>query len=132
MLQYHLVLTFCVKHKFSCGPWGSISLIKCFICRFGSFSLSTLLVSAVREEIRLSHCNSYFRSKQYNLLHLIYNFACTLTINLTGAQLSVQFACIPLLTSYPYIALLSGVTLTVLLTCASVLKNILSVSSFTT
>ncbi|WOH13518.1 hypothetical protein DCAR_0833028 [Daucus carota subsp. sativus] len=40
-------------------------------------------------------------------------------------------ATIPLLTSYSYIALLSGVTLTVLLTCASVLKNILSVSIIT-
>ncbi|XP_074383524.1 protein ZINC INDUCED FACILITATOR-LIKE 1-like [Apium graveolens] len=36
------------------------------------------------------------------------------------------FACIPLLTSYSYIALLSGVALALLITCASVLKNVLS------
>lgn len=44
---------------------------------------------------------------------------------LTLARVS-GFACIPLLTSYSYIALLSGVTLALLITCASVLKNVLS------
>ncbi|KAK1389785.1 protein ZINC INDUCED FACILITATOR-LIKE 1-like [Heracleum sosnowskyi] len=41
------------------------------------------------------------------------------------------FACIPLLTSYSYIALLSGVTLALLITCASVLKNVLSLCIIT-
>lgn len=40
-------------------------------------------------------------------------------------------ASIPLLTSYPYIAMLSGFGLAVLLNCASVLKNVLSVSIIT-
>ncbi|KZV39949.1 protein ZINC INDUCED FACILITATOR-LIKE 1-like [Dorcoceras hygrometricum] len=38
---------------------------------------------------------------------------------------------IPLLTSYHYMAMLSGITLTILLNCASVLKNFLSVSIIT-
>jgi MFS family permease len=39
---------------------------------------------------------------------------------------------IPLLTSYPYIAKLSGLSLTLVVNCASVLKNVLSVSIITT
>ncbi|KAM7472661.1 hypothetical protein LguiA_010844 [Lonicera macranthoides] len=38
---------------------------------------------------------------------------------------------IPLLTSYPYIAMLSGLTLALVLNCASVLKNVLSVCIIT-
>nr|XP_043614474.1 protein ZINC INDUCED FACILITATOR-LIKE 1-like isoform X2 [Erigeron canadensis] len=38
---------------------------------------------------------------------------------------------IPLLTSYPYIALLSGVILTITLNCVSIVKNVLSVSIIT-
>lgn len=38
---------------------------------------------------------------------------------------------IPLLTSYPYIAMLSGFSLALLLNCASVMKNLLSVSIIT-
>lgn len=38
---------------------------------------------------------------------------------------------IPLLTSYPYIALLSGITLSLVLNCASIMKNVLSVSIVT-
>ncbi|XP_027114248.1 protein ZINC INDUCED FACILITATOR-LIKE 1 isoform X1 [Coffea arabica] len=38
---------------------------------------------------------------------------------------------IPLLTSYPYIAMLSGVALSVVLNCASLLKNVLSTSIIT-
>lgn len=40
-------------------------------------------------------------------------------------------ASIPVLTSYPYIAMLSGFSLALLLNCASVLKNVLSVSIIT-
>nr|GMD45096.1 protein ZINC INDUCED FACILITATOR-LIKE 1-like [Ipomoea batatas] len=36
---------------------------------------------------------------------------------------------IPLLTSYPYIAMLTGITLSVVLNCASLMKNVLSVSN---
>ncbi|KAK2983492.1 hypothetical protein RJ640_006505 [Escallonia rubra] len=36
---------------------------------------------------------------------------------------------IPLLTSYPYIAMLTGFSLTLVLNCASVLKNSFSVSA---
>ncbi|XP_031103396.1 protein ZINC INDUCED FACILITATOR-LIKE 1-like [Ipomoea triloba] len=38
---------------------------------------------------------------------------------------------IPLLTSYPYIAMLTGITLSVVLNCASLMKNVLSVSIIT-
>lgn len=41
---------------------------------------------------------------------------------------SLQVLTIPLLTSYPYIAMLSGFGLAFLLNCASVVKNLLSVS----
>jgi len=36
-----------------------------------------------------------------------------------------------LLASYPYIALLSGLSLAFVLNCASVVKNVLSVSAYT-
>ncbi|KAK4378129.1 hypothetical protein RND71_004425 [Anisodus tanguticus] len=47
----------------------------------------------------------------------------TVMISRIGAVLSI-----PLLASYPYIALLTGVSLSIALNCASMLKNILSVS----
>ncbi|CAN0839735.1 hypothetical protein LINGRAHAP2_LOCUS2652 [Linum grandiflorum] len=36
--------------------------------------------------------------------------------------------CIPLLASYPFMAKLSGFTLSILINCASVVKSLLSVS----
>lgn len=39
-----------------------------------------------------------------------------------------QILSIPVLSSYPFIAMLSGVTLTLLINCASLVKNVLSVS----
>ncbi|MCD7472742.1 hypothetical protein HAX54_014074 [Datura stramonium] len=47
---------------------------------------------------------------------------------ITGPVMISSFLSIPLLASYPYIALLTGFGLSIALNCASVLKNILSVS----
>lgn len=41
----------------------------------------------------------------------------------------LQIMSIPLLSSYPFIAMLSGISLAIVVTCASMAKNILSVSS---
>ena len=42
----------------------------------------------------------------------------------------VQVLSIPLLTSYTYVAMLSGFSLAFLINCASVMKNVLSVSGY--
>ncbi|KAL6493808.1 hypothetical protein OROGR_031717 [Orobanche gracilis] len=46
-------------------------------------------------------------------------------------NLKIEIISIPLLTSYHFIALLSGITLSFVLNCASLLKNVLSISIVT-
>ncbi|KAL6563053.1 hypothetical protein OROHE_005640 [Orobanche hederae] len=46
-------------------------------------------------------------------------------------NLKIEIISIPLLTSYHYIAILSGITLSFVLNCASLLKNVLSISIVT-
>lgn len=52
----------------------------------------------------------------------------SLYIYSNGLSSILQIMSIPLLTSYHYIAMLSGITLSIVLNCASLLKNVLSVS----
>jgi len=52
-------------------------------------------------------------------------------LNFCAYKSHMQVVSIPLLASYPYIALLSGLSLAFVLNCASVVKNVLSVSAYT-
>jgi hypothetical protein len=103
--------------------------------RFGPSCFSTFFISVNGETSWDRYGSSHRWCKFSNLwsryvFHLCF---CKIYFSLYfwAYKSHMQVVSIPLLASYPYIALLSGLSLAFVLNCASVAKNVLSVSAYT-
>ncbi|CAH2080669.1 unnamed protein product [Thlaspi arvense] len=73
-----------------------------------AFGLSTFTISSFGEDLWCCYVSPHWRSKQ-----------------------SILVVTIPLLTCYPFLSMIYGLPLSILLNCASVIKNVLSVTIIT-
>lgn len=105
-----------------------------YLQRVWTLNISAFSLSSYWEAFRTSHDHTPFCGLNlalFSLFGVLFILLACLSETANNIYLNVfQAISIPLLSSYPYIALLSGITLHLVLNSASILRNTLSVSTF--
>ena len=123
------MLLYCIGFLCQRGSLKTFADIFSFVFRVWSLTVPASTVSTNRESTWTSSGDTPFSGKP--------SFACFVLVILFNPfnvrlidDFLFQAVSIPLLASYPYIAMLSGITLHLVINIASVLRNTLSVSAF--